>query len=155
VSVNDDSTGNRFPRWLLGLGVVIALVAGWGLLRWIGGSGQQQRAWGEVSYAGKPIEQGEIVFTPVGNTAGPATGGAIVNGAYEVAAARGPVVGGTYRVAINGYARAGRKIESAPGVFVEALDNIVPSDYNVNTTLQVTISARASENRFDFRLEAR
>ena len=60
-----------------------------------------------------------------------------------------------YQVAINDYAKTGRKVESGPGVFVDAFDNVVPSVYNANTTLQVTISATASENRFDFGLEAK
>jgi hypothetical protein len=121
----------------------------------LGCSGQPtMRVWGEVRYNGNLVEEGEIAFVPQEGTAGPETGGPIHHGAYDVPAARGPLVGGTYKVRINGYAKTGRKIEAGPGAFVDAYDNLIPARYNTRTTLQVVISSTASENHHDFALEA-
>src|SRR3954451_4004660 len=44
---------------------------------------------GQVTFDGKPIQQGEIVFQPVEHTSGPTTGGSITNGEYRVQADKG------------------------------------------------------------------
>lgn len=109
---------------------------------------------GQVTFDGKPIENGEIVFTPVEGTAGPTTGGSITNGKYEVPGEKGLLIGGKYRVEINGFANTGRKIEAAPGYFVDAADNFIPASYNSESTLQVTISADSPDSRNDFALSS-
>ena len=149
--------GKSSRSWPLAvLGSLLVLFGGWGLVEWFGAANREtMRAWGDVSYAGRPIEQGQIVFTPIDRSAGPVTGAPIVKGSYDVPAEKGPLVGKTYRVAISGFARTGRKIETAPGVLVDALDNVVPGDYNTGSTLEVTISADRAQNRFDFPLAAK
>jgi hypothetical protein len=109
--------------------------------------------WGEISFNGTPIEQGEIEFKPIDGTTGPATGGSITAGHYDVPERVGPLAGGTYLVSINGYAKIGRKIQVAPGQYVDALDNVIPEKYNRQSTLRITIDGSAGQQ--DFKLEGR
>jgi hypothetical protein len=132
------------------------LLAALALLVLPGCSGKRtMRVWGEVTFDGRPVEQGEIEFKPVEGTSGPTTGGSISAGHYDVPAEVGPLAGGTYLVSINGYARTGRKIQTAPGHFVDALDNVIPEIYNRKSTLRVTIAPSAAGNQHDFKLEAK
>ena len=57
-----------------------------------------RRVVGEVSYKGEPIKEGTIEFIPIEGTRGPTVGATILDGAYEVPAAKGPLADGTYRV---------------------------------------------------------
>jgi hypothetical protein len=120
------------------------------------GSGPKlMRVWGEASFDGKPIEQGEIILFPSEETRGPSVGGPIENGRYDIAAATGPQAGGTYRVEITGL-RKGKKYTPAAngeGPVVEPMVNYVPDIYNRRTTLRLTISEVAEENQRDFKLE--
>ena len=84
-------------RLLVVLSLLLVLGTGaWMLTKFAGPVDRKMRVWGEVSCAGEPIKEGEIVFTPIANTTGPATGIAIIDGAYDVPAASGPLAGGTY-----------------------------------------------------------
>jgi hypothetical protein len=137
----------------IGAGRILAIAATLCSAFCLGCTGQKTTAvWGAVTIDGAPVEQGEISFTPLEGTSGPTTGGAITAGAYNVPADKGPLVGGTYRVQINGYQKTGRKIELTPGAFVDAFDNVVPARYNSMSTLQVTISSTTADNHFDFAL---
>ena len=112
--------------------------------------------WGEASFDGKPIEQGEIIFFPAEPTRGPSVGGPIENGRYNIPADAGPQAGGTYRVEITGL-KKGKKYTpsvSGDGPVVEPMVNFVPDIYNRKTTLQAKISEVAEENQRDFKLDA-
>lgn len=54
---------------------------------------------GQVTFQGKPIEQGNIRFLTVGETPGPGGASKITNGSYEVPAGSG-MCAGSYTVAI-------------------------------------------------------
>ncbi len=122
------------------------------------GSGQRTLCvWGEVSFDGNAVGQGEIVFRPVEGTSGPATGGTIEKGRYEVPAVVGLTAGGTYRVEIIGLAPSGRTIANPLGPAgepIEALENHIPPEYNTQSILKVTVSPDVAKNRHDFRLKA-
>jgi hypothetical protein len=111
--------------------------------------------WGDVTYNGEPVLDGTITFTPIEGTPGPSTGGAIKDGHYEVAGEVGPISGGTYRVAITGTKRTGKKVHNVfqPGAPLRELsENYIPAIYNAQTTLKVTIAASRSANQHDFQL---
>ncbi len=123
------------------------------------GSGQRtQCVWGEVFFDGKAVDQGEIVFRPIEGTSGPATGGTIEKGRYEIPAEVGLLADGTYRVEIIGLAPSGRTIANPLGPAgepIEALANHIPPQYNTQSILEVTVSPDAGENRHDFRLRTK
>lgn len=137
-----------------------ALAAMLALLVAAGGCGSGVRrvhVSGDVSLDGKPIEEGNITFTPVTGTAGPATGGEIRNGKYDVAAAVSPLAGGTYRVQIESLVYRGRSVPNPfnpNGPPLKLPDNTVPPKYNAESVLKVTFPADAKEQREDFDLKS-
>src|SRR5258708_3415099 len=81
-------TPTRSLVWRLSLAVSVSLsLGGCG-----GPSGPRtMRVWGDVTFDGKPIVAGSIVFSPVENTGGGSVGGVVTQGRYDLAAADGPV----------------------------------------------------------------
>jgi hypothetical protein len=137
--------------------IATALAAGALLVAGCGSGERKVRVWGEVSYGGEPVPQGEIVFTPVDGTTGPATGGAIQDGRYDVPDDAGPLAGGTYRVEIQGRRSTGETMRVSPNPDappVEVLEPYIPAAYSSNqSTLKVTIAADGSEEQHDFHLQ--
>lgn len=124
------------------------------LLASCGSGPRPMHVWGEASFDGKPIEQGEIIFFPADDTRGPSTGGPIEKGRYDIPTTAGPIAGGNYRVEITGLQK-GKKYTpsvSGDGPVVEPMVNYLPDIYNRKTTLKVKISAVAEENQHDFKL---
>ena len=132
------------------------ILVGVGLLALVGcNSRTPMRVWGDVSYEGKPISDGQIVFTPMNGTPGPTTGGSIADGRYEVPVKNGPWRGGTYQIEITALAKNGAKLPNPTdpsGPPVELADNYIPAQFNHQSELRVTISANAAQNKFDFHL---
>ncbi|MFO1095380.1 MAG: hypothetical protein U0992_19050 [Planctomycetaceae bacterium] len=101
---------------------------------------------GRVTLDGVPLSEGTITFFPSGDTQGPASGGPIVNGRYDLAAAEGPVVG-TNRVEIRSVQKTGRVVKSPVAVetagppidMVEEFQEVVPPRYNRDSQLEFTI----------------
>jgi len=85
---------------LSALSLLVMLVNG------CGGDPNRGSANGRVTFDGKPLAEGRIVFYPAGDTTGPATGAAIVDGYYSIQRDRGPAVGRN-RVEINARLRTG------------------------------------------------
>jgi hypothetical protein len=111
---------------------------------------------GSVTFAGQPIEEGQIIFEPEAPGAPLATG-QIKVGKYEIEPKYGPAAG-SYRVRIEGYRK--KKVAnmpphpyagntSEPGVIAE---QFLPAAYNTRTTLRVEIGAD-KENVHDFNLK--
>jgi hypothetical protein len=137
------------PVWL----ALALLLAGCG-----GGNGapQTMRVWGDVTYDGKPIEDGSITFTPVENTPGGSSGGAVKAGKYDLSAEAGPVAGGKYRVEISALRPVGKPVANpfeAGGPPLQQSENYIPAQYNRSSTLTATISDTSSKNAFNFPLE--
>jgi len=109
---------------------------------------------GEVSYKGEPVEMGEIEFTPMEGTSGPATGCAIEGGRYALAAERGLQPGGTYLVQIRGMKNTGRSaLDPFSGAeSVEVMDHFIPEEYNARSTLRISIKGDSSSEQLDFDL---
>src|SRR4051812_38243364 len=68
------------------------------------------RVWGDVTFDGKPLEDGSILFSPVGDTAGGSVGGAVKLGRYDLTAADGPIAGGKYRLEISALRPVGKPL---------------------------------------------
>ena len=115
------------------------------------------RVWGTVTYRGKPVEDGEILFSPLPDTMAPSTGGMIHQGHYDVPPTVCPVLGGNYRVEIRAMVKTGRKVTNVlnpKGPPVNAYANLIPSEFNAKSKLTVTISPESSEKALDFHLPA-
>lgn len=119
-----------------------------------GGSGPGMRVWGTVTYQGQPIQEGQIVFTPIEGTPGPSTGGPIKNGQYEIPQHMGPYAKGVYRVEITamGPEKTYSPNASGEGPFYTVREQIIPPIYNQRSTLRVTISSETTKNQHDFHL---
>jgi len=132
-------------------------VVGCGLLLAAGGCSRGPRTVhvaGEVSYQGKPVPEGLIVFFPVDGTAGPSTGGAIANGHYDIPARSGPRAGGTYRVEITAYGpeRQYSPNVSGEGPNISVRDQLIPPKFNQNSSLRATITDVNTRDTHDFDL---
>jgi hypothetical protein len=99
---------------------------------------------GEVTFNGKPVETGDILFMPAEGHAAP-EGGRIVNGRYECVC-----VPGKKRVEI-------RAIREIPGTSDPMRDgrprveDYVPAQFNASTNLTAEVPA-AGSNALDFTL---
>lgn len=110
---------------------------------------------GEVTFDGKPVDEGTISLEPADGN-GPATGGKIVGGKYELVRAAAPMPGKKV-VRISAVRKTGRKVPgdslSAPGTMVDEIKRYVPDVYNSRSTLSCEIIA-GGQNRFDFHLKS-
>ncbi|MBL8848331.1 MAG: hypothetical protein JNG89_01545 [Planctomycetaceae bacterium] len=109
---------------------------------------------------GAPLKEGTITFFPSGATRGPAAGGAIVDGRYDISASEGPIVG-TSRVELRSVQKTGRIVKSPVAVesdglpidMVEETREVVPPQYNRDSTLEFTIK-EGDENVNDIILQS-
>lgn len=132
----------------------------YGILWAVMGCGGLQRAAveGEVTVNGEPLPEGTIVFVGLDGTA-PSAGAAIVDGAYAVPAAQGPVAG-DYQVQVRAFRRTGRRVWDGMGDerasslakhMVEEMEAFVPARYNDQSELRTTITA-GKVNLYDIHL---
>ena len=110
---------------------------------------------GRVTYRGKPIEQGKIVFHPIAPLKARPAGTEIVKGSYEIKE-NGPVLG-KHRVEIQAYRKTGRKVPDLMGdasipnrPLVDETVPILPASFNVESTLTAEITT--SDVTADFNL---
>lgn len=108
---------------------------------------------GAVTFDGQPVENGEIKFFPDGFKA-PLSGATIVNGEYIVSAHDGVPVG-THRVEIRAFRAPDAQGQNIQGNAASmdtapAAEQYLPSRFNTDTQLRVTVSA--AQDRHDFAL---
>jgi hypothetical protein len=113
-----------------------------------GDSSGRQKISGEVSFKGKPVDQGSIEFLPGPGVASHA-GAVIENGRYTITAEKG-LLPGLYAIKISWPDLQGRSDE-APGVPAAITMDLIPSKYNSKTTLTREIQQGA--NVIDFHLD--
>jgi hypothetical protein len=116
------------------------------------GGPKTSRVYGEVTLGGKPLEDGTIEFSAADGSH--AAQGQIKAGAYDIPAHAGPIVDKPYKVSISSLAKTAKsKPNLMPGGVdaMQELQNIIPSRYNSQTTLSVTVTS--DKSRFDFPLE--
>ena len=111
---------------------------------------------GNVTFDGAPVEDGSIVFLPATGTKGPASGGTIRNGAYEIAKDAGPVPG-KYRVEIRASRTTGTNVIKGAGGATEgpsaggevtSVKMYIPKQYNAESKLVADIVADANTQDF-------
>lgn len=110
-------------------------------------------ATGLVTFDGDPVEEGVIAFVPAEGTTGPATGGEIRAGRYQLKDDQGPIVG-NHKVEILAHRKTGEMIPAIPPATgdLEKTEQYIPAKFNTQTTLRAEVSA--GENEFDFELQS-
>ncbi|WP_207394404.1 hypothetical protein [Bremerella alba] len=94
---------------------------------------------------------GSITFIPTDGTIGPATGGKIVDGKYQIHASDGPVPG-QHLVQIMGRRGTGKfKQEKLEGEIVntEIIEEMVPKKYRGKSELKHKVQAGTNTLNFD------
>ncbi|MBW3541662.1 MAG: hypothetical protein KY476_15445 [Planctomycetes bacterium] len=111
---------------------------------------------GEVTFGGRPVARGSILFIPIDDTRGPRAGAVVEDGRYRLPKDRGPVIG-RLRVEIRAERELGYDIteptESVKHIGEPLPQGEIPPRYNDRSTLVVETTADG-ENSFDFHLPA-
>lgn len=115
-----------------------------------GGAAGRVSVSGTVKLDGKPLERGMISFIPLGG--GPSAGGTIDRGSFVISGDRGPFPG-RYRIEIMAFETTGSTMEDEDraGETQEVLRQVIPSRYNVDSTLEAEL-APAGPNQLSFAL---
>lgn len=112
---------------------------------------------GQVTFRGRPVEKGSILFVPMGETQGPKTGAVIEGGRYRLSKDRGPVIG-KLRVEIRAEQKLGYDIteptESVKHIGEPMPRSEIPPEFNDKSTLVVETTPDG-DNSFDFHLPAK
>ena len=103
---------------------------------------------GVVNFAGSPVENGYVHFTPTAGTKGPTAGADIVNGLYEVDASKG-LFKGDYLVSVKAFKEAGKYEDPVTGEISEGMRQIVPLKYNEKTELTVKLTGENKSYKFN------
>jgi hypothetical protein len=111
-----------------------------------GGGPREYSVTGSVTYQGKPVAQGEIVFADAKGS-GSTSIGKIENGRYAIR-----TTAGEKRVRITATKETGRIIKGAMGAECPELVDLIPPQYNTATTLIRTVDADGGLV-FDFALQ--
>jgi hypothetical protein len=138
------------PSFLVALPVLLIITFG------CGSSSETMRVSGKVTYDGKPIETGSIVFVPISDGTAPGAGGSITDGAYDIPASSGPLKDVKYRVELSAMRKTGRKLRNimtTDSPTMEETENYIPVTYNSKSTLQTTVTPE-NAGKQDFTLEA-
>jgi hypothetical protein len=109
---------------------------------------------GEVTFDGKPVEAGTISLEPADGN-GPATGGEIVAGKYQLTGVAAPLPGRKV-VRISAVRKTGRKIRdglSASGAMLDEIECYLPDIYNARSTLSCEVADNGSK-QIDFHLKS-
>ena len=108
---------------------------------------------GDVTFDGKPVQTGSIVFEPAdGNSA--TAGGKIENGRYSISGKDG-LSPGKKIVQIIATRKTGQREAGPPfppGTMVDVIERYIPEKYNYKSTL--TCEVIAGENEHDFHLKS-
>jgi len=108
---------------------------------------------GEVTFDGKPVEEGTISFEPADGK-GPTTGGKIVGGKYEFKGNAAPLPG-KKTVRIFAARKTGRQVAvkyTTPKQMVDEIERYIPDIYNTKTTLSCEVADRGV-NQINFHLK--
>lgn len=108
--------------------------------------------YGEVTFDGKPVEDGTITFEPADGQ-GPATGGKIAAGRYEVTGDAAPLPGKKI-VRIFAVRKTGRRVTDRLMGTVDEVEPYIPDIYNQRTTLVREVSKDGAQ-QIDFKLKSK
>ncbi len=138
----------------LSLNMLLVALPMSGLFIGCGSESDRTRLWGKVTYNGQSVNHGMIEFVPDDKTAGPSTGTLIHDGLYDLAAQRGPFVNGSYIVRMTGTRDTGKTVthRDDPKSVVKVVENYIPTNYNVHSTLKITVLPDFSKKSCNFDL---
>src|SRR5262245_54353463 len=103
-------------------------------------SPQRGRVHGTVTVDGVPLARGQIRLFSL-SAGGIGTDGEIVDGQYDIAAARG-LTAGTYRVEIVSVQPTGRRVRDPDtNALVDEMVNVLPARYHSASVLRLTYDA--------------
>ena len=109
---------------------------------------------GTVTLDGAPVEGGSINFFPTKGTEGPVVGAAISDGEYKISAPKGPPIG-THQIEIRSSGKTGRKVPAGsphpPGTMFDEVAEMIPAQYNSNSTLEREVKAGKNTLHFDLK----
>jgi hypothetical protein len=101
---------------------------------------------GSVNFDGKPVEEGDIIFSAVDGSR--SAGGKIEGGTYTLEA-----TAGKYKVQILAMRDIPGEIrEDNPGEKIQAREQYIPAQYNTETTLEANVEP-GSKDDIDFDLK--
>jgi hypothetical protein len=110
---------------------------------------------GEVTFNGRPVEEGTISLEPADGI-GPTTGGEIAAGKYRLIGVAAPLPGKKI-VRISAVRKTGRKIAagppSPPGILVDEIDRYIPNACNARSSLSCEVSDRGPK-QINFHLKS-
>ena len=106
---------------------------------------------GRVTWQGRPLAKGSILFVPAEDHRGPKIGAAILNGDYQIDEERGAIPG-IYRVEVRSdsgeYPHS--PTDPRPKTKKSAPQLVIPPEYNSRSKLTAVVAA--DQTRFDFDL---
>lgn len=106
---------------------------------------------GRVTFNGEPVTSGMISFVPEDGKSNPA-GGPIEDGTYAIPEPKGANPG-SYRVLIYWHKPTGKQVQDPDtGETRDEVKQVIPPEFNGNTSLTRTITNDAEKNVFDFEL---
>jgi len=130
----------------IGMIVAVALITGCGGGEDVGNRAEMK---GKVTFDGTPVAQGTLILFPVSGP-GNKVSAPITDGAYEVPRAKGPDIGGKYRVQVFAFeplpAPAGGAEADAEAA--SATRQIIPPQFNQQSTLELDVDSAEIEKDF-------
>jgi hypothetical protein len=118
------------------------------------GHGGRVSVEGTVTLDGRPMEKGQIQFSPLPGSTGPTAGADVVNGKFAIPPSDGPFAG-KFRVQISQVGLTGRKIPNPRGSgMIDEYAQILPARYNTDSRLEAEVTA-TGPNRFEYPLTSK
>ena len=115
------------------------------------GHGGRVSVEGTVTLDGRPLEKGQIQFSPLPGSTGPTAGADIVNGKFAIPPSDGPFAG-NFRVQVSQVGLTGRKVlDPRSNSMVDEYAQILPARYNKESRLEAKVTA-SGPNRLKFAL---
>jgi hypothetical protein len=140
---------NDCPKRAFAALVMLAMVLGSG---GCGRDSERLPLTGTVSWQGRPLEKGSIVFVPTDGHRGPKIGAKIVDGGYQIEAQRGATPG-AYRVEVRSdtgeYPHSPTDARPQTRAASPNLQLIIPPTYNTQSRLTVAVSAEQTTFNFE------
>jgi hypothetical protein len=131
-------------------GIVATGAAFWfaRLLIWLISGSALYAVGGAVTYDGKPVASGTIVFDPTAD--GQRREALIKEGRYSLARESGLLRNAEYLVRVRAFRKTGKKYENAdPTSSFDEYEQYLPEQYYSNPSIKVTATRRAFAKGFD------
>ncbi len=104
---------------------------------------------GTVTFQGKPLDQGTILFTPLDPKAGAPAGATIKDGKFAIDAQKG-LAPGKYRVGISSPEAGAKPAPEMPGESGPPAADRIPPDWRGETSKQEIVVEKGGKTDFPF-----